>query len=92
MHDAWLLGSAADPTADLTAVRDFDVIVSPGNWIQAAQLIPKTATPNTYGGWKCISEGKQVDVWPEDLGKRLYNILNSYAWHPNTGARFQRIR
>ena len=89
-HDAWILGSAAHPDADLLTVRDFDVLVPPANWQQAAQLIPLDAKPNSYGGWKCLSEGKEVDVWPEDLGKRLSCSLNQYAWHPQSGARFER--
>ena len=89
--DAWILGSAAAPDADLSAVRDFDVLVPPARWLQAAQLIPRDAKPNTYGGWKCQSEGREVDVWPEDLGQRLSCVLNKFAWHPQSGARFQRV-
>jgi hypothetical protein len=89
--DAWIIGPAAAVDADMSTVRDFDVLVPPANWLQAAQLIPPDARPNTYGGWKCQSEGREVDVWPEDLGKRLPCPLNKFAWHPSSGARFQRV-
>lgn len=89
--DAWILGSAAAPDADLISVRDFDILVPTANWIQAAQMIPPDAKPNTFGGWKCVSEGRTVDVWPNDLGKELARALNLFVWHPQSGARFQRV-
>ena len=27
VHEAWIVGSAADPAADFTKIRDFDVLV-----------------------------------------------------------------
>lgn len=61
--DAWLVGSAV-----LNEVpRDYDVIIPFSHWVQAAMVIPENAVPNTFGGWKCISENKEIDVWPAEL-------------------------
>ena len=89
--NAWIIGSAAAPDVDLAKVRDFDVLVPLAYWQQAAQMIPQDATPNTYGGWKCQSEGREVDVWPEDLGMRMPSAMVKFAWHPYSNARFQRL-
>jgi len=64
--DAWIIGSAADP--DKTDPRDYDLVVPYNKWKEASSLIPSDARRNTFGGWKCISEGKEVDVWPDDIG------------------------
>lgn len=86
-HEAWVVGSAAAPNADHTTLRDYDVIVSFTHWQAAALLIPPDAKPNTFGGWKCQSEGREVDVWPGDLAWFLANTRAGWAWHPQTGVR-----
>lgn len=77
--DAWVIGSAAikdDP-------RDWDVVVPFYMWGKAAQLIPPDAKVNTFGGWKVISDGIEVDVWPDDIGRLLaYSPKFKAAWHP----------
>lgn len=90
-HDAWVVGSAANPDADLSKVRDYDILVSMNNWREAALLISENATVNTFGGWKCQSEGKEVDVWPGDLAWLLTNAVVKYAWHPRTNTRIASI-
>lgn len=86
-HEAWVVGSAAAPGADLATVRDFDVLVPYGEWQRAALLLPSDAKPNSFGGWKCQSEGREVDVWPGDLGWLLTNKASQWAWHARTGVR-----
>jgi hypothetical protein len=61
------------------------------HWKDAAMLIPKDAKVNTFGGWKCVSEGVEVDVWPGDLGWLMTNSAFTYAWHPRTGTRIGKI-
>lgn len=87
LHSAWVVGSAADETMDLSVVRDFDVMVPFTAWQQAAALVPKNARPNTFGGWKCKSAGRVVDVWPGELGELLTHNVTKYAWHPMSGTR-----
>lgn len=90
-HDAWVVGSAAQPTlTDLSSVKDFDVVVPLVRWSQAALLVPRDARPNTFGGWKCESEGRFVDVWPADLVELMQQRMMEHLWHPKTGARFTR--
>ena len=86
-HEAWVVGSAAKPDADHATVRDYDVLVPLTHWQNAAMLIPEDAKPNTFGGWKCVSEGREVDVWPGDLAWLMTNRAASWAWHPRTGVR-----
>lgn len=86
-HEAWVVGSAADPDCDQSKVRDYDVLVPLTHWQAAAMLIPPDATPNTFGGWKCQSEGREVDVWPGELAWLLTNSAAQWAWHPRTGVR-----
>lgn len=59
-------------------------------WAMAAPLIPRDAVPNTFGGWKCQSGGRVVDVWPGDLETLCRCPLNVYIWQPYLGARYVR--
>lgn len=81
-HEAWIVGSSANP--DDENPKDFDILVPLSNWQQASLLIPSDAIPNTFGGWKCISGGKEVDVWPGDLAWLLTNDMLKWAYHPRT--------
>lgn len=85
IHDAWVVGSAADPNNK--EPRDWDVIVPYSKWNAACQLIPKDAKVNSFGGFKCISEGKEVDVWPDELGNVMQCQKAKFAWHPRSGIR-----
>lgn len=88
-HDAWIVGSAADPSN--TTPRDIDVLVPLQNWQQASALIPKDAKVNSFGGWKCVVDEIEVDVWPGDLGWLMRSPKSKYALHLSTGVRLQRI-
>jgi hypothetical protein len=85
---AWIIGSAAQSDAVLDRVRDFDVLVPYAKWPEASLLIPAEAKPNTFGGWKCESEGRVVDVWPDDIGRLLINNLTKAVWHPHSNQRW----
>lgn len=88
-HDAWIVGSAADPAN--TDPRDYDVIVPFYEWGKAAHLIPKDATVNSFGGFKCTSDNAKIDVWPGDLGWLMQRPKTSFVWHPATNIRFQKV-
>lgn len=85
-HSAWIVGGAASSDTP----KDFDVAVPIGEWQSAAMLIPRDARPNPFGGWKLVSEGAEVDVWPCELGELMANRMVRELWHPKTGARFSR--
>lgn len=84
--DAWIVGSACDTLNP----KDYDIVVPWKYWDAAALLIPKDATVNTFGGWKCQSEGKEVDVWPGDLGMLFLSTAAKHAWQPKYGIRLKR--
>ena len=89
-HEAWIVGSAADPTN--TDPRDYDVLVPLSKWQDAAGLIPSNATINTFGGFKCIEEGIEIDVWPGELSWLMSRPKTQWIWSPKTGARWKRIK
>lgn len=86
-HDAWVVGSAAQPNINYSKVRDYDVMIPYEHWRTAAMLIPRDAAPNTFGGWKCQSDGVEVDVWPGDLSWLMVNHAARWAWHPRSDTR-----
>lgn len=87
-HDAWIVGSGADP--ENTNPRDYDVIVPFSKWREAAMLIPDDAKRNHFGGWKCISEGVEVDVWGGEISYIMTHHSCNWVWHPHTGIRFKK--
>ena len=87
--DAWIVGSAADP--ENVEPRDYDVVVPFSAWNIATNMIPRDATVNSFGGWKCISCGVEVDVWPGDLGWVLQRPRCKWAWHPLSGVRITKV-
>lgn len=90
--DAWIVGSAAKPEVDFSSIRDFDVAVPFSSWNVASSLIPSSAVPNSFGGWKCYSEDSIVDVWPQDLSQFVTNRVSSpYLFHPRSGVRLVKI-
>lgn len=89
-HNAWIVGSAANPKNN--EPRDYDVIVPFSEWHKACMLIPMDASPNHFGGWKCISEGVEVDVWPGDIGVVIMqHPMSQFVWHPATGTRWNKV-
>jgi hypothetical protein len=86
-HDGWIVGSAAISETP----RDFDVLIPFSQWAEAAQLIPQDARPNSLGGWKCMSEGMEVDVFPGELSMLLALGKTRAVWHPKSDMRFARI-
>lgn len=92
LHEAWVVGSAADPSKDPAACRDVDVIVPFSHWPAAALLIPADAKPTMFGGWKFTSDGREVDVWPGDLAWLMTNAKAKWAWQVKHGVRLQKTR
>ena len=86
----WLVGSSANP--DITNPRDYDVYIPMKFWLEASSYIPKEAKINRMGGFKCISEGVEVDVWTGDINDFLSSDYFSFAYQPKTGVRIGRIK
>lgn len=88
LADGWIVGSSAHPSADTSAVRDWDVLIPFSKWGIAAGMIPTNAVPNTFGGWKIKLPDCVVDVWPGDLGQHLATGTSKVVWHFSTDKRF----
>lgn len=65
--------------------KDYDVYIPINHWKEASMLIPKDATVNRMGGFKCISEGAEVDVWTCDMSDLITAETFKIAKHLNTG-------
>jgi hypothetical protein len=87
-HEAWIVGSAANP--ENTEPRDYDVLVPFSKWQEASSLIPPGAKPNHFGGWKCISEGVEVDVFPGELTWLLKYPQTQWIYNYATNIRYYR--
>lgn len=85
-HDAWVVGGGARDESP----KDYDVAIPFAQWAGAAMHIPRDARANPFGGWKFISEGVPIDVWPCDLAALMTNAMVTHLWHPQSGARFVR--
>lgn len=81
-YNAWIVGSAAKRGVDIATLKDIDIIVPFENWQDAAMHIPRNASPNTFGGWKCNEDQVTYDIWPGDLGILFNFSQTKYAWSP----------
>ncbi len=87
--DAWLVGSSANELN--VEPRDFDIYIPMKYWKEASSLIPKDAKINRMGGFKCKSEGIEVDVWTGDMNDFVASNYFKFAFHPKTGVRIVKI-
>lgn len=87
LHEGWIVGSAADTNVEKPS--DWDVVISFAHWREAVALIPSSAKPNSFGGWKFIDAGVVIDVWPCDLFWLLTNSATINIWHPRTNRRLK---
>lgn len=81
--DAWLVGACANSGTE--SPRDYDIWVPVSKWPVAASLIPPDAKINRMGGFKCLSEGMEVDVWTCEMNVMLASNYFKAAFHPQTG-------
>lgn len=85
-HEAWVVGSAADPNNKKP--RDWDVLVPFSKWQDASGLIPENAKVNSFGGFKCVEDDVEIDVWCGELSWIIQIPKCKYIWNPKTGVRF----
>ncbi len=86
----WIVGSSANP--ENKHPRDYDIFIPFKYWMEASMYLPKSATINRMGGFKCISEGIEVDVWTGDMNDFLSSNYFKYAFNPKSGVRIGRIK
>lgn len=83
---AWIIGSSIDSENP----RDYDIFVPMAYWKLACSIIPVDAKINRMGGFKCMSEGKEVDVWTGCMSEFLASNYFKSAFHPQTGIKIKR--
>ncbi len=88
--DAWIIGSAADPNNK--EPRDYDIWIPVNNWRVACNIVGniKDIKLNTLGGFKVISDGKEVDIWTCEMEVMLKSSFFKFAHHPNSGIYIKR--
>ncbi len=89
-YDAWIVGSAAQPSSNILQVNDVDVIISFSQWNKVTGLIPLDAKKNKYGGWKYSEEGIEIDVWPDELNNFMNSAIPQYLWQPRYNIRYKK--
>jgi hypothetical protein len=80
--EGWLVGSSALP--DNHDPRDWDIFIPFSNWSNACGIIPADSKLNSFGGFKCMSDEKEVDVWTGSFEELLTSAHFKYAYHPKT--------
>ena len=81
VHGAFLVGSKAKQlTGENIESNDYDMLVPLENWQTIALMIPETAKPNKFGGWRFTDDkGNEIDVWPDTLQNYLANCKTKYG-------------
>jgi len=83
VHGALLVGSVAKKLCGDEQVKnpnDFDLLVPLEKWQTIALLIPSSARPNKFGGWRFKTDGGvEVDVWPDSLVNYLTNCKSAHG-------------
>ena len=88
--DAWIMGSAARWFAGDDPPNDIDIVVPFEKWQVVAPMIPRDAQPNKFGGWRFTTDGVDVDVFPDNIGRLMSHTGCNDAWHPKSNNRWNR--
>ena len=92
-NEAWLVGGAALPGADLSAVKDWDIIVPLCVWGRLAGMLAQhNPVPNSFGGWRILLPEGDIDIWPDDLSNHAMREQFRAAWNPARGIRLVRYK
>ena len=81
VHGGLIVGSYAKKlVGDVEQANDYDVLVPLSHWQTVCLLIPETAKPNKFGGWRFEDDkGNEIDVWPGDLQEYLRDCKTKYG-------------
>ena len=80
IHGALVVGSFAKyMVGEDVRPNDIDLLVPLEHWQTIAMLIPDTAKPNRFGGWRFEVEGVEIDVWPDTLLNYLSQCRTKYG-------------
>lgn len=81
IYDGWIIGGGAIEDNP----RDYDVYVPMKYWREVSALIPQDAKINTFGGFKFIREGKEIDIWTGEMSDMFSTAFFKAALHPKSG-------
>jgi hypothetical protein len=81
VHGALIVGSLAKKmVGEDIEIDDYDILVPLEKWQTIALMIPETAKPNKFGGWRFKDDkGNEIDVWPDTLENYLRNCKTKYG-------------
>jgi hypothetical protein len=89
LSSSWIVGSAADPFNPKP--KDVDIAVPFNEWKKIGVCIPKEARPTLFGdGWKFISDGTEVNIWPDDIVNIFQCAKCDWMWQPIKDIRIRR--
>ena len=84
-HDGWIVGSSAEYFIGLrdNIQRDLDILIPFYEWGNACKIVVAGTPSNSFGGFKLIDSGVEIDMWAGDIGYfMIQNIKKpSYAVH-----------
>jgi hypothetical protein len=84
-HDGWIVGSNAEYLLGLRDEfqRDIDILVPFYEWGNACRIIPAGTPSNSFGGFKLLDNGIEIDIWAGDIGWFIAQVPNKpvYAVH-----------
>ena len=81
VYGAWVVGGACLESNP----KDVDLMVPLNQWYLAAPLVPASARPTVFGGWKWVEGDITVDCWPDSLSRLVTRIRFQAAYSPSTG-------
>lgn len=81
VHGGLIVGSYAKKLmGEVEETHDYDVLIPHDKWQIIALLIPETAKPNKFGGWRIKDDkGNEIDVWPGSLHEYLSECKTKYG-------------
>lgn len=79
--NAWIIGSAVTENNP----KDYDIFIPFKYWKECCAIIPKDSKINTLGGFKCINDNKEIDIWTGDFETLISSSYFKNAYHPQSG-------
>ena len=79
--DAWIVGGYLYNND----ARDIDLFIPFKHWQLASSYIPKDAKINTMGGFKCLIDNVEIDIWTGDMNDFLQSNYFRQCYSPKYG-------
>lgn len=88
---AYLVGSQATEYGEgrtPSPTKDWDVMVPFSIWRRAAMCVPRTASLNGNRGFRFEDDGRQIDVWADDLSRFLTEATSPHHVSARPGKQY----